>query len=165
METQQMNSETGTTQTGQAQQQMQQGYAGPQSSYQQNYNGPQSYYQQGGNQQNYSGQQSYYQQGGNSQQYNGQYQQGYNGQQVGGQYQPYDYRQNAGPFNVTTGTMDAPSGGLMVLAGFLPILGLILYLVWNSQKPIKARSVGKGALIGAGVWFVVILFLVILFLN
>ena len=47
---------------------------------------------------------------------------------------------------------DAPSGGFAVLGFFFPIVGLILYLVWNDRTPLKARSVGKGALIGAIVY-------------
>lgn len=43
---------------------------------------------------------------------------------------------------------DAPSGGFAVLGFLIPILGLILYLVWKTEYPMKAHSVGKGALIG-----------------
>lgn len=43
---------------------------------------------------------------------------------------------------------DKPSGGLAVLGFFFPLIGLILYLVWHSEKPQKAKSCGKGALIG-----------------
>ena len=31
---------------------------------------------------------------------------------------------------------------------FFPVIGLILYLVWKDQTPLRARSAGKGALIG-----------------
>jgi hypothetical protein len=44
---------------------------------------------------------------------------------------------------------DAPSGGFAVLSFFIPIVGLILWLVWKDQYPKKAKSCGKGALIGA----------------
>lgn len=43
---------------------------------------------------------------------------------------------------------DAPSGGMAVLGFFFPIIGLILYLVWKDEKPLRAHSAGKGALIG-----------------
>ena len=43
---------------------------------------------------------------------------------------------------------DAPSMGFAVLGFFIPLVGLILYLVWKDQFPLKARSCGKGALIG-----------------
>ncbi len=43
---------------------------------------------------------------------------------------------------------DAPSVGFAVLSFFIPIIGLILYLVWKDQSPLKAKSCGKGALIG-----------------
>lgn len=43
---------------------------------------------------------------------------------------------------------DAPSMGFAVLGFFFPLIGLILYLVWKSDKPLRAKSAGKGALIG-----------------
>lgn len=43
---------------------------------------------------------------------------------------------------------DAPSMGFAVLCFFFPVIGLILYLVWRETSPLKARSCGKGALIG-----------------
>jgi hypothetical protein len=47
-----------------------------------------------------------------------------------------------------TSSRDAPSGGFAVLGFFLPLVGLILFLVWNDSSPQKAKSCGKGALIG-----------------
>jgi hypothetical protein len=44
-------------------------------------------------------------------------------------------------------TTDSPSMGMAVLGFFLPIVGLILWLVWKEPKPLKAKSAGKGALI------------------
>jgi len=49
---------------------------------------------------------------------------------------------------------DAPSAGFAILCFFVPIVGLILWLVWKDQTPLKAKSCGKGALIGVIVWFV-----------
>ncbi len=43
---------------------------------------------------------------------------------------------------------DAPSTGFAVLGFFLPAVGLILYLVWKDELPQRAKSAGKGALIG-----------------
>jgi hypothetical protein len=43
---------------------------------------------------------------------------------------------------------DAPSTGLAVLGFFIPIAGLILYLVNKDKSPKKAKSAGKGALAG-----------------
>ncbi len=43
---------------------------------------------------------------------------------------------------------DAPSTGLAVLGFFFPLIGLILYLVNKDTAPLKAKSAGKGALIG-----------------
>ena len=47
---------------------------------------------------------------------------------------------------------DAPNGGFAVLGFFIPVIGLILYLVWNDTMPKRAKSCGKGALIGVIVW-------------
>ena len=43
---------------------------------------------------------------------------------------------------------DAPNMGFAVLGFFIPLVGLILYLVWKDKTPKKAKSAGKGALIG-----------------
>ncbi|MDR0285639.1 MAG: hypothetical protein LBI33_12260 [Propionibacteriaceae bacterium] len=53
---------------------------------------------------------------------------------------------------------DAPNFGYAVLGFFIPVVGLILFLVWREQTPLKAKSAGKGALISviAGVVFYVI---------
>lgn len=43
---------------------------------------------------------------------------------------------------------DAPSTGYGVLGFFFPIVGLILFLVWQDNFPKRGKSAGKGALIG-----------------
>ena len=43
---------------------------------------------------------------------------------------------------------DAPNTGWAVLGFFIPIVGLILYLINKDTAPLKAKSAGKGALIG-----------------
>ncbi|MDR0849213.1 MAG: hypothetical protein LBN10_09310 [Propionibacteriaceae bacterium] len=43
---------------------------------------------------------------------------------------------------------DAPSGGYAFLGFVIPLVGLILYLTWKDQTPLRAKSAGKGALIG-----------------
>ena len=43
---------------------------------------------------------------------------------------------------------DAPSTAFAVLGFFIPLVGLILYLVNKDTYPQKANSAGKGALIG-----------------
>lgn len=43
---------------------------------------------------------------------------------------------------------DAPNMGFAVLGFFIPLVGLILYLVYKDKTPLKAKSAGKGALIG-----------------
>lgn len=47
-----------------------------------------------------------------------------------------------------TNPQDAPNAGFAVLSFFFPVVGLILWLVWMNSSPLKAKSCGKGALIG-----------------
>ena len=42
---------------------------------------------------------------------------------------------------------DAPNTGYAVLGFFIPIVGLILYLMNINTYPLRAKSAGKGALI------------------
>ena len=42
---------------------------------------------------------------------------------------------------------DEPSAGFGVLSFFFPLVGLILFLVWKDERPLRAKSCGKGALI------------------
>ena len=58
---------------------------------------------------------------------------------------------------------DAPSGGFAVLCFFFPLIGLILYLIWKDTLPLRARSCGKGALIGVIVWAAISIFSTIIF--
>jgi hypothetical protein len=44
---------------------------------------------------------------------------------------------------------DIPSTGMNILCFFFPVVGLILYLVWKDKTPLKAKGVGKWAIIGA----------------
>ncbi|HZK72254.1 MAG TPA: zinc ribbon domain-containing protein [Clostridia bacterium] len=44
--------------------------------------------------------------------------------------------------------LDIPSGGMNALGFFLPVVGLVLYLVWNDKTPKKAKAIGKWSLIG-----------------
>lgn len=43
---------------------------------------------------------------------------------------------------------DVPSVGLNVLSAFIPIVGLILYIIYHERTPIKAKEIGKWAIIG-----------------
>ncbi len=45
-------------------------------------------------------------------------------------------------------TDDAPNIGFAILGFFLPLIGFILWLMWKDSSPLKAKSCGKGALIG-----------------
>ncbi len=49
---------------------------------------------------------------------------------------------------------DTPSIGLNILSFILPLLGLILWCVYSNKSPIKAKSIGKSALIGFAIGIV-----------
>jgi small-conductance mechanosensitive channel len=51
------------------------------------------------------------------------------------------------PNQVSANYEQKPSFGWGVLGFFVPIAGLILYLIWKDEKPLTARLAGKGALI------------------
>jgi len=58
---------------------------------------------------------------------------------------------------------DAPSFGFATLGFFFPVVGLILFLVWRDQTPLKSRSAGKGALIGVitGVVLTILMYVIL----
>lgn len=57
---------------------------------------------------------------------------------------------------------DAPSDGWAFLGFLFPLIGLILYLFWQESYPLRAKSVGKGALVSVIVSVVVFVFAMIL---
>lgn len=60
---------------------------------------------------------------------------------------------------------DAKSAGFAVLGFFFPMIGLILYLVWMNDYPLRAKSAGKGALISVIVSVAfVILYIILCFI-
>lgn len=61
-----------------------------------------------------------------------------NGQYYGGQ-PPYGYN--------APNPKDVSSAGFNALSFFIPLVGLILYLVWKDETPKRAKAVGKWALI------------------
>ena len=53
---------------------------------------------------------------------------------------------------------DSGSFGWAVLGFFIPLVGLILWLVWKDSKPKSAKMAGIGALVGVGIsllWWLV----------
>ncbi len=62
-----------------------------------------------------------------------------------------------------TAETDAPNGGFFALGLFFPLVGFILYLVWQNEWPKKAASCGKGALTGAVVYLSLVIVSVIIF--
>ena len=43
---------------------------------------------------------------------------------------------------------DSPSFGCWLFSFFIPLAGLILWLVWKDEYPLKAKSCSKGATVG-----------------
>ena len=59
--------------------------------------------------------------------------------------------------NRPAATQDGKSAGFAVLCFFFPVVGLILYLVWKDSLPLRAKSCGKGAIIGVIVYVVFVI--------
>lgn len=57
---------------------------------------------------------------------------------------------------------DRPSFGYAFLGFLLPVIGLILYLVWKDDTPLRARSCGRGAAVGFVIYFLLVLVCIIL---
>ncbi len=55
--------------------------------------------------------------------------------------------------------------GFGILGFFIPVAGLILYILWKKEKPQTAKAAGKGALISVimGVVFYVVMMVVMMF--
>lgn len=49
---------------------------------------------------------------------------------------------------VVAKTNDASSAGMAILGFFIPLAGLIIWLINKDNKPLMAKSAGKGALVG-----------------
>lgn len=60
-------------------------------------------------------------------------------------------------------TDERSSFGFAILGFFIPIVGLILFLIYEGKKPKRAKSAGKGALIGFITKIVLSIILVILY--
>lgn len=62
----------------------------------------------------------------------------------------------------TSRVQDSGGAGYGILGFFIPIIGLILYLIWKDEKPNSARAAGTGALIGVivSVIFTILLMIV-----
>ena len=57
-------------------------------------------------------------------------------------------RVNGPSINKTGNPNDSGSIGYAILGFFIPLVGLILFLVWKDNQPRNAKSAGKGALFG-----------------
>ena len=62
---------------------------------------------------------------------------------------------------------NTPSVGLNVLSFFIPLVGLILFLAYIDKMPVKAKAIGKFALIGfvIGIVISIIAFVIFGFIN
>ena len=74
--------------------------------------------------------------------------------------------------NVQRSAAPAPDTGGFgwgALGFFVPIVGLILYLVWRLEKPLTAKSAGVGALVGFGLgilfFIIYFMFMIFMFVN
>lgn len=70
---------------------------------------------------------------------------------------------NLNSFQNTNATDDNSSFGFAILGFFIPLLGLIFFLVYEGKKPKRAKSAGKGALIGFITKIVITIILVVLY--
>ena len=59
---------------------------------------------------------------------------------------------------------DSSSFGFAILGFFIPLVGLILFLIYEGKKPKRAKSAGKGALIGFITKIVLSIILVVLYI-
>ncbi len=60
----------------------------------------------------------------------------------------YGYNYNNPDYGYNPSSVkDVPSVGFNALSFFFPIVGLILYLIWKDETPVKAKAIGKWALI------------------
>lgn len=59
---------------------------------------------------------------------------------------------------------DSSSFGFAFLGFFIPLVGLILFLIYEGKKPKRAKSAGKGALIGFITKIVLSIILVVLYI-
>ncbi|HIY45370.1 MAG TPA: zinc ribbon domain-containing protein [Candidatus Borkfalkia excrementipullorum] len=76
----------------------------------------------------------------------------------GGGAQPGGYPPPPRPY---PNPQDVYSGGWIALGFFFPLVGLILYLVWQTELPNRARACGKGALIGVIVYVALVVLMFI----
>ncbi len=60
----------------------------------------------------------------------------------------YPYPQQPYPPYVQPKPYDTGSIGWWFLGFFIPLIGLILFLVWRNDKPLSAKRAGIGALVG-----------------
>lgn len=59
---------------------------------------------------------------------------------------------------------DSGSFGWAVLGFFIPLVGLILYLVWKDEKPKSAKRAGKGALVSVIIYVIImVIYLIVMF--
>lgn len=49
-------------------------------------------------------------------------------------------------------TADKTNTGFTVLGALFPVIGLILYLIWMEDFPLRAKSAAKGAIIDAAIY-------------
>jgi hypothetical protein len=68
-----------------------------------------------------------------------------------------------GPIRARSAVADAPSWGYALLGFFVPIAGLILFLLEKDTMPLRAKSAGKGALVSVILSAVASVLLIVLY--
>lgn len=56
-------------------------------------------------------------------------------------------------------TVDKGGIGYGILGFFIPIVGLIIYICWKSERPKSAKNAGLGALISTILSFLIVIFI------
>lgn len=79
-----------------------------------------------------------------------------------GQYTPPPQPSYPPHYEPRTNPDDRSSFGWGLLGFFIPLAGLILYLVWRTEYPLRAKSVGKGALVSVILYAVFVVLYIIL---
>ena len=78
------------------------------------------------------------------------------------------YCNNCGTYLANTQSQNASDDnsnfGFAILGFFIPLVGLILFLIYEGKKPKRAKSAGKGALIGFITKIVLSIMLVVLYI-
>lgn len=63
--------------------------------------------------------------------------------------------------NIENTKIDNASIGWFILGFLVPLVGLILFLLWEEEKPLTAKKVGLGALVSAIIQIILVILVII----